>query len=187
MADFTLELTEKHQAFIAKQHMFFVATAPKDGGRINLSPKGLDTFRILDAKLVAYLDLTGSGNETSAHLHDNGRITLMFCAFEGAPLILRIYGTGRAIQPSDKEWPAWPQHFELLAGARQIIAVNVESVQTSCGYAVPEYTFQGDRKALLNWAEQKGAVGLDTYRAEKNVKSIDGLPSGLRPKWNRHH
>lgn len=181
MANFTEELTEKHQAFIQKQHMFFVATSPKDGGRINLSPKGLNTFRIVNDKQVAYLDLTGSGNETSAHLHENGRITFMFCAFEGAPLILRIYGRGRVVQPVDEVWTEWSRKFEVLPGARQIIVVDVESVQTSCGYAVPEYMFCGERQVLLNWAEKKGEEGLEAYRQEKNSKSIDGLPSGYRP------
>ncbi len=181
MADFTSELTDKHQAFIQKQHMFFVATAPGVGGRINLSPKGLDTFRVVDAKTVAYLDLTGSGNETSAHLEDNGRITLMLCAFDGAPLILRIYGKGRVIRPADSSWNAWAVRFDLLPGTRQIMAVAVESVQTSCGYAVPEFTYLGDRKTLLNWAEKKGEEGLETYRQTKNVQSIDGLPSGYCP------
>lgn len=180
MANFTTELTEKHQAFIRKQHLFFIATAPREGGRINLSPKGLDTFRILDATTVAYLDLTGSGNETSAHIHDNGRVTLMFCAFEGAPLILRIYGRGEVIQPASAAWEQWSKDFDLLPGARQIIALHVESVQTSCGYAVPEYTYQGDRKTLLNWAEKKGEEGLETYRQTNNMQSIDGRPSGYR-------
>jgi len=181
MADFTSELTDTHQAFIKRQHMFFVATAPGTGGRINLSPKGLDTFRILDGSRVAYLDLTGSGNETSAHIHDNGRITLMFCSFEGSPLIMRIYGAGQVIQPGESDWPAWAQHFTRLPGTRQIVAVKVESVQTSCGYAVPEYAYQGDRKTLLNWAEKKGEEGLETYRQTKNIQSIDGLPSGYCP------
>lgn len=181
MAQFTEVLTDKHQAFIQKQRMFFVATAPGDGGRVNISPKGLDTFRILDERHVAYLDLTGSGNETAAHVKDNGRITLMFCAFEGAPSILRIYGTGDTIQPSDPVWRDWSGYFELLPGTRQIMAVTVESVQTSCGYAVPEYVYQGDRKALLNWAEKKGADGLEAYRAENNGTSIDGLPTGYGP------
>ena len=181
MADFTTELTDKHRAFIATQRMFFVATAPGQGGRINLSPKGLDTFRVLDARTVAYLDLTGSGNETSAHLEDNGRITLMLCAFDGAPLILRIYGTGRVIRPADPGWSQWAAYFEALPGARQIMVVAVESVQTSCGYAVPEYAYQGDRKALLNWAEKKGEEGLEAYRQANNTQSIDGLPTGYAP------
>lgn len=178
MATFTTELTEKHQAFIAKQHMFFVATAPMGDGRINLSPKGLESFRVLHKKSVAYLDLTGSGNETAAHLHENGRITLMFCAFEGAPSILRIYGTGKVIQPGDAAWKGLSTEFPDLPGVRQIMTIAIDSVQTSCGYAVPEYHYVGDRTALLNWAEKKGPEALIAYREKNNVLSIDGQPTG---------
>ena len=181
MAAFTTELTDKHRAFIEKQHMFFVATAPGTGGRINLSPKGLVTFRIIDDSQVAYLDLTGSGNETAAHLKDNGRITLMFCAFQGAPNILRIYGTGRAIQPKDPDWAAWSAHFDRLPGTRQVMAVTVESVQTSCGYAVPLYAYEGERDTLIKYAENKGEDGMADYRLKNNQTSIDGLPTGYQP------
>jgi hypothetical protein len=182
VAEFTSKLTVKHQAFIAKQHMFFVATAPSEGGRINLSPKGLDTFRVIDESRVAYLDLTGSGNETAAHLEDNGRITLMLCAFAGAPSILRIYGKGRIVQPVDTDWEQWSAHFPALVGARQVMVIDIDSVQTSCGYAVPEYEHKKDRPILTNWAEKQGSEGLEAYRTENNQTSIDGAPTGYRPK-----
>lgn len=181
MATFTTALTEKHQAFIAKQHMFFVATAPTGDGRINLSPKGLNSFRVLSDSKVAYLDLTGSGNETAAHLKANGRITLMFCAFEGAPSILRIYGRGRVVRPGDVEWVDLSANFTELPGMRQIMMIEIDSVQTSCGYAVPEYSYVANRTALLNWAEKKGPEALEAYRDKNNVLSIDGQPTGYRP------
>ena len=174
MADFFTELNDAQKAFIAEQKLFFVATAPS-AGRINLSPKGLDTFRCLDGRTVAYLDLTGSGNETAAHLAEDGRMTVMFCSFTRKPLILRLYGHGRVVQPHDDAWPALFAHFEPVPGQRQIIVLDVESVQTSCGYAVPHYVFQEERDTLLRWAEHKGEAGLEAYRAEKNQRSIDGL------------
>ena len=186
MATFTENLTDKHQTFIQKQHLFFVATAPAAEGRINLSPKGLDTFRILDDTTVAYLDLTGSGNDTAAHLTANGRVTLMFCAFDGAPLILRIYGTGRVIRPEDVDWSRRAGGFPTLPGARQIMEIKIDSVQTSCGYAVPEYTYVADRKALLNWAEKKGPEALEAYRDSNNKMSIDGEPTGYKSITSVH-
>lgn len=172
-------LNPEQQQFIAAQHLYFVATAPMTG-RVNVSPKGMDTFRLLTPARVAYLDATGSGSETSAHLLDNGRITLMFCAFSGAPLILRIYGRGRSIQETDPDWPELrPLFGPPLAGERQIIHVDVESVQTSCGFAVPFFEFAGERPLLREWAEKKGPDGLKQYRVNKNSRSIDGLPTGL--------
>lgn len=176
MARFFDTLEEKQQAFIKKQHMFFVASAPSEGGRVNLSPKGLDTFRILNDKQVAYLDLTGSGNETAAHLMDNGRLTFMFCSFDKQPLILRLYGKGRSIQRMSPEWDEWMSHFEDMAGSRQIIVMDIDSVQTSCGYAVPYYELKGERPTLVAYSEKKGEDGMVTYRKEKNIASIDGLP-----------
>jgi hypothetical protein len=173
-------ITEPLRAFIAQQHLFFVATAPLDAeGHINLSPKGLDCLRVLSENRVAYLDLTGSGNETAAHLMDNGRITLMFCAFSGAPNIVRLYGRGRAILPGDPEWEALSAHFPTYPGVRQIIAADIDRVSTSCGYAVPLYNYEGERDTLLKWAERKGEDALVEYRQEKNVSSIDGLPTPL--------
>jgi hypothetical protein len=178
MAKFYPALDDKFKAFIAQQHIFFVATAPHDG-RINLSPKGLNGLRVLDDKRVAYLDLTGSGNETAAHLLADGRMTLMFCSFEGDHLILRLYGQGRAIQPDDSEWATLAAQFPNLPGARQIILLDIESLQTSCGAGVPLYTYTGEREALLRWAETKGEQGVRDYQHEKNRVSIDGLPTGF--------
>jgi hypothetical protein len=178
MAKFYSELTDELQAFIAQQHLFFTATAPLDG-RINLSPKGIDTFRILDQHTVAYLDLTGSGNETSAHLLQNNRITLMFCSFVDKPLIMRIYGQGHIIRPRDPQWSAAIAPFPTIPGTRQIIEVSVQSAQTSCGTGVPLYDYVGERDALIHWATQKGDTGLQQYWDQKNRSSIDGLPTGL--------
>ncbi|MGB7413187.1 MAG: pyridoxamine 5'-phosphate oxidase family protein [Thermosynechococcaceae cyanobacterium] len=183
MAKFYPELTEQLLEFIRQQQIFFAASAPEQG-RVNLSPKGMDTFRCLGPREVAYLDLTGSGNETSAHLGQNGRLTIMFCSFTGPPLILRLYGQGRVIRPRDADWSDYLQHFEALPGQRQIILLAIESVQTSCGFGVPQYEFSGHRDRLLQWAEQKGDAGLEEYRAAKNQTSIDGLSTGLLPPLN---
>jgi hypothetical protein len=178
MAKFYPELDDNLRGFIARQHLFFVASAPRDG-RINLSPKGLDSLRILDSKRVAYLDMTGSGNETAAHLLENGRMTLMFCSFEGDHLILRLYGQGRVVARHDGEWRELAAMFPPLPGVRQIVVLDIDSLQTSCGAGVPFYTYQGERDALLNWMEKKGEEGARAYRLEKNRVSIDGLPTGL--------
>lgn len=178
MAKFYDELTEPLQRFVAKQHVFFTGTAPRDG-RVNVSPKGMDTFRCLSSKEVAYLDLTGSGNETSAHIAENGRLTVMLCSFAGKPTILRMYGRGRVIRDRDADWERYARHFELLPGARQIITLDIESVQTSCGYGVPLYEYAGDRPDLIEWADKKGDRGVRQYRQKKNRVSIDGLPTGL--------
>jgi hypothetical protein len=180
MAQFYPALNPDLREFIAKQQMFFTASAPLDGaGRVNLSPKGMDTFRILSDSEVAYLDLTGSGNETAAHLRENGRVTLMFCAFAGKPWVVRLYGKGEAIRPRDAGWRELITYFHQLPGQRQIIRVRVESVQTSCGFAVPLYAFEGQRDTLTKWAKKKGGDGIREYWAKKNTKSIDGLPTGL--------
>lgn len=178
MAKFYDELNPSLQNFIKEQKIFFTATAPTQG-RINLSPKGIDTFRCLDSKTVAYLDLTGSGNETAAHLEENGRITIMFCSFSEEPLILRLYGKGKVIRPRNQQWQEFYSLFTSLPGERQIIVLEVESVQTSCGFGVPIYEFQGERKTLLEWAENKGKEGIQEYWQGKNLQSIDGLPTKL--------
>ncbi len=171
-------LDEKLVAWIGRQPMFFVATAPLGAdGHVNLSPKGHDTFRVLDPRTVAYLDLTGSGAETIAHLNENGRITVMFCAFTGPPRILRLFGHGRVVTPGSDDWEPLAACFPDLAGARSVIRVAVERIATSCGYAVPRMDLVEDRDTLLDWAERKGADGLAAYRAEKNAASIDGLPA----------
>lgn len=177
MAKFYSELDDSLQAFIAEQQMFFTATAPQEG-RINLSPKGMNTFRCLDRHRVAYLDLTGSGNETAAHLYENGRMTIMFCSFTHKPMILRLYGQGRVVAP--KEGAVWDDlyaQFEPLPGVRQIIVLEVESAQTSCGYGVPLYDFAGERPTLREWADKKGEDGIQAYWEAKNQTSIDGLPT----------
>ncbi len=178
MAKFYPELGDKLKQFIAEQHVFFTATAPVEG-RINLSPKGIQTFRCLSDRTVAYLDLTGSGNETSAHLSENGRMTIMFCSFQGDPLILRLYGQGVVIRPRDQEWSELYSGFKPIPGARQIVKLEIDSVQTSCGYGVPTYEFVSDRTRLVDWAEKKGEAGLQTYWEAKNQVSIDGLPTHL--------
>ena len=178
MAKFYAELTQTLQDFMQRQQMFFTASAPTSG-RINLSPKGMNTFRYLGPTEVAYLDLTGSGNETSAHITENGRLTIMFCSFVGDPLILRLYGQGEVIRRCDRTWSSWIKSFESLPGTRQIVVLHIESVQTSCGFGVPLYEYQGDRDQLLNWATKKGEEGLQQYQVQKNQISIDGLPTGL--------
>jgi hypothetical protein len=180
MAKFFTELTGAHQEFIGAQKIFFVASAPNNGGHVNLSPKGMDTFRILNSRRAAYLDGTGSGNETAAHVSENGRLTFMFCSFSAAPLILRLYGQGRAVRPRDHEWAQLRPLFGApLAGERQLIVMDVESVQTSCGFAVPFFSYDGEREQLTDWAEKKGPDGVAAYWAQKNQRSIDGLPTGL--------
>ncbi|MGD9788718.1 MAG: pyridoxamine 5'-phosphate oxidase family protein [Sulfuricellaceae bacterium] len=178
MAKFYSELDDNLRSFIAAQKLFFVATAP-DAGRISLSPKGLDSLRVLDNKRVAYLDLTGSGNETAAHLLQNGRMTLMFCAFAGEPLILRLYGRGRTVHQDEPEWDALLACFPPYPGIRQIMVLDIDSLQTSCGAGVPLFDYQGERDKLLRWAEKKGDDGIRAYWEEKNRTSIDGLPTGL--------
>jgi hypothetical protein len=176
MAKFTEQLTEANLEFIQQQHMFFVATAPlSPDGRVNVSPKGLDSFRVLSPTLAGYSDMTGSGNETAAHGLENGRITFMFCAFEGKPLILRLYGKARVILRDGPEWETYAPHFPVYTGTRQIILCHINSVQGSCGYAVPFYTYVGDRDVLHKWSDNKGVEGLSEYRREKNVCSIDGI------------
>ena len=177
MAKFYDALDEKLISFINDQHLFFTATAPEEG-RINLSPKGMDTFCCVNNTQVAYLNLTGSGNETAAHLNENGRITIMFCSFAKNPLILRIYGTGRAVHPSDPEWPNFAAHIPPIPGARQYIVVDIDSIQTSCGYAVPHYEFINERDTLRLSAERKGEEELETYRRDNNLVTIDGKPTG---------
>jgi hypothetical protein len=148
-------------------------------GRINISPKGLDTFRVLSDWRVGYLDLTGSENETAAHVAENGRLTLMFCSFEGKPLILRLYGRGRVVRPRDAEWQDLRPHFPPLPGDRQIILLDVESIMTTCGFAVPLFEHKGDRSELLEFSRKMGARRMDEYRHERNQRSIDGLPTYL--------
>jgi Pyridoxamine 5'-phosphate oxidase len=167
--------------FIERQHMFFTASATANS-RINLSPKGSDSLRVIGPNQVAYLDQTGSGNEAAAHLRADGRLTIMFCAFEGAPMILRLYGRGKSL-------PRGGDAYETLLadafngdeppGARQIVVLDVEFAQTSCGYSVPLYDYKAERQTLKNWAARRGEDGIRDYWREKNVASIDGLPTGM--------
>ncbi len=178
MAAFFDRLNEKHIAFIERQPMFFVASAAAEG-RINLSPKGMDTFRVIDAATVAYLDLTGSGNETAAHIKRDGRVTVMLNSFDKVPLILRLYGRGRVAAMGSAEFAAHKDRFPGLPGARQIIFIDIDSVQTSCGYAVPEMALVAERQVLAQSTLAKGEEGLRNYQREKNMKSIDGFETGL--------
>ncbi|MBD2211549.1 pyridoxamine 5'-phosphate oxidase family protein [Nostoc linckia FACHB-104] len=173
-------ITDELQEFIVAQHLFFVGSAPlSPTGHVNLSPKGLESFRILSPNRVGYLDLTGSGNETSAHLQENGRITFLFCAFQEPAKILRLYGQGYTIVPGSPEWDAFAPLFPPLPGIRQIIIADIERVQTSCGFGVPLYEYQGQRQTLVNWATKKGEQGVKEYQQQKNLTSIDGLPTPL--------
>lgn len=169
-------LTEPMRRLIDTSPMFFVATAPADG-RVNVSPKGYDTFRVIDDNQVCYLDITGSGSETIAHLRDNGRITLMFCAFDGAPNIVRLYGKGRTVLPGDGEWDDLRARFGVEAGVRAIIVADIDRTSTSCGKAVPFMAVDAERTQLRDHWNNKSADDLADYWAEKNSESIDGLPS----------
>ncbi|MEM7794591.1 MAG: pyridoxamine 5'-phosphate oxidase family protein [Cyanobacteria bacterium P01_C01_bin.118] len=179
MAKAFAELSPSHQEFIQNQQLFFVATAPLQGSHVNMSPKGLDTFRVLSPKQVAYLDLTGSGNETSAHLLENGRVTVMFCSFDQQPLILRLYGQGTVVLPNTEPWSELAVQFKHWPGTRQIIVIDIQRVQTSCGYGVPLYEYQGQRPTLPLWAEKKGPEGVAEYQLKKGSTSIDGLVTPL--------
>jgi hypothetical protein len=176
------QLNERLIDFIQRQHIFFVGTAPSSvEGHLNISPKGLDTFRVLDSTTVAYLDLTGSGIETVAHLRENGRMTIMFCAFEGPPLILRLYGRGRVVEPGDAEWEEILAGFQRQPGERSVVILEIDRVADSCGFAVPVYEYRHERTQLTDYARRKGPAAMKYYRAEKNRKSIDGLDGLARP------
>lgn len=175
------ELNNKLTDFINAQKLFFVATVA-GGSRINLSPKGLDSLRILNNRRLVWLNLTGSGNETSAHVQIDPRMTLMFCTFEGSPMILRIYGSARVVHQNDSEWRELYAQFPPIPGARQLFDVAIETVQTSCGMAVPLYEYAGDRRELVDWAAQRGEDGVKRYWLDKNTASIDGLPTHIESK-----
>ena len=178
-------ITEDHKEFIEKQRMFFVCTAPLSSeGHINVSPKGFDCFRVLSPTKVGYLDIVGSGNETSAHLLENGRITFMFCAFDGPPKILRLYGKGKTVLPGDTEWHELSNRFAILPATRQIIIADIFNVKSSCGFGVPFYTYTGERDHAIKWAENKGKDGLEEYKKKKNMVSIDGLQTPIGAKMS---
>lgn len=176
-------LDDRWKEWIGQQKMFFVSTAPfSQEGMINCSPKGLDSFRIIDELTVAYIDLAGSGIETIAHLRENGRITIMFCAFEGPPKILRLYGTGDVLEKGSEGFEALKSLFPHYNGARSIIKVRLRRIQDACGFSVPTYAYQGQRDTLLKWADKKGGEsGVKDYVNDRNKESIDGLP-GLQLK-----
>lgn len=168
--------------FIEAQPLFFVGSAPLDpGGHVNVSPKGLDTLRVLGPLTIAYLDLTGSGIETVSHLKENGRIVLMFCAFQGPPKIYRLHGNGRVIEPEQPEFPDLAAHFPDYEGTRAIIVVEISRISDSCGYGVPLLNYEGERSQLPAWAHKLGPEKLKTYRREKNHQSIDRVPGLEKP------
>jgi len=180
MGKVTDEIKTIHKTFIEKQHMFFVASAPlSENGHVNLSPKGMDSFRVLSPNKVAYLDFISSGNETSAHTLENGRITFMFCSFDGSPQILRLYGQGKVILPNMSEWNKISNNFELTSAVRQIIVADIHRVQTSCGFGVPIFEFKGQRDIHKKWADKMGNEKLEKYMIENNLVSLDGLSTHL--------
>ncbi|WP_298762812.1 pyridoxamine 5'-phosphate oxidase family protein [uncultured Polaribacter sp.] len=178
MSKLYTKITTRLQNFIEAQKIFFVATAP-NSGRINLSPKGMDSFRIVDENRVLWLNVTGSGNETAAHLLENPRITIMFCSFEGAPNILRLYGKGKEIKEGDKNWNALIKLFPETPGTRQIFDITIGSAQTSCGMSIPFFDYKGERNELNDWAANQGKDGIKKYWTAKNQTSIDGLPTKI--------
>ncbi|MGB0895190.1 MAG: pyridoxamine 5'-phosphate oxidase family protein [Parashewanella sp.] len=172
------QLTDKQVSFIEKQQMFFVATAMADG-TVNLSPKGIDSFRIIDNNTIAWLNLTGSGNETATHLQQNTRMTIMFCAFEGAPLILRLYGQATMLHQADEKWQQYMDLFPVQAGARQVFILNIDKTQDSCGYGVPLFDYVGQRETLVKSHARKGQQGIEAYWKKANQVSFDGLPTHI--------
>ena len=176
-----LEIKDKHQTFIEEQKIFFVGTTTQDS-RVNISPKGMDSFRVLGKNRVVWLNVTGSGNETAAHVQESPRMTIMFTAFEGSPIILRLYGYAKAIHINDAEWHSLIGHFKPIKGARQIFDMQVDLVQSSCGMSVPYYDYVDDRSALVDWADKKGDEGLRVYWEQKNQKSLDGIDTHIVEK-----
>lgn len=172
------EITPEIAGWIQEQHLFFVSTAPLSGeGHVNCSPKGLDSFRILGPRTVAYLDLTGSGAETIAHVRENGRIVFMFCAMSGLPKIVRLHGTAEVVAAASPQWPELRNQFPAYHGARSIIRAEISRISDSCGFGVPQFEFLSQRESLPRWAETRGEEGLKVYRKEKNRHSIDGMPA----------
>ncbi len=166
-------MNKRLKTFVERQALFFVATAAPEG-RVNISPKGIDTFRIINDKEVLWLNLTGSGNETATHLLESSRMTLMFCAFEGNPLILRIYGQAKIFHPRDAKWKETIGFFPLIPGARQIVALSIDRIMTSCGMGIPIFRYEKEREELVDWAAAKGKTGIRNYWTEHNQESIDG-------------
>lgn len=178
MAEKFSELNDKHIDFIARQHMFFVGTAA-DTGFVNVSPKGMDSLRVIGPNKIVWLNFTGSGNESAAHLLENERMTLMFCSFDQLPRILRIYGSARTVHPRDNKWSNLSRLFSEHFSMRQIFELEIELVQTSCGYAVPKYDLKSQRDTLTRWADKTGEPGIKEYWAEKNTLSLNGKETGI--------
>lgn len=174
-------LSDRLIEFIQQQHLFFVGTATEHS-RVNISPKGMDSLRILTPNRVIWLNVTGSGNETAGHIQQHPRMTIMFCAFSDKPMILRLYGTASVIHQNDAEWHELFHLFDPLPGARQIFDLNIDLVQTSCGMTVPFFDYNGEREQLNNWAEKKGTTGIEDYWREKNSKTIDGITTHIEDK-----
>ncbi len=172
------KIETKHRVFIESQKIFFVATGPA-GRKINLSPKGMDAFRVINDNRIAWLNVTGSGNETAAHLLEDDRMTVMFCSFDKEPLILRLYGQAKAVHIHDPEWEENNALFPDFPGKRQIFLMDVNLVQSSCGFAVPLMEYQGERDLLIKWAENQGEEGVQDYWQSKNTTSIDKQPTGI--------
>jgi len=175
------EISERNMAFINDQKIYFVGTATEDS-RVSISPKGMDSLKVLGPNRVIWLNVTGSGNETSAHIQINNRMTIMFLAFDGSPNILRLYGQAKVVHQNDAEWGVLSAHFSLLPGARQIFDLSVDLVQNSCGMSIPFYSYDGGRDDLKNWAKKQGDVGIKKYWEKKNQKSLDGLPTNIIKK-----
>ncbi|MFT4519176.1 MAG: hypothetical protein ACI9JM_001567 [Halioglobus sp.] len=178
MAEQFEHLEEKHISFIQEQHLFFIGTAGAEGA-VNVSPKGMDSLRVVDDSTVVWLNLTGSGNETAAHVLENSRMTIMFCSFDKQPLILRLYGQASAVHPRDGEWETLLSLFPTYTGARQIFTLKLDMVQTSCGYAVPYYELKSERPTLSKWADNHGREGVENYWKEKNTRSLDDKDTGI--------
>lgn len=178
MGDRFGQLEDKHIAFIQQQHIFFVGTAAKEG-LVNVSPKGTDSFRVIDNKKVVWLNLTGSGNETAAHLLDTNRMTIMFCSFDKQPLILRLYGKANTIHQQDDGWHHFSKMFPSNVGARQFFEMDIEMVLTSCGFGVPYYELIGERPTLNQWADNRGREGVEAYWEKENVLSLDNKETGI--------
>jgi len=174
-------LSEAHIQFIANQKLFFVGTATADS-KVNVSPKGMDSFRVINNNRIIWLNVTGSGNETAAHIQLNPRMTIMFTAFEGKPLTLRLYGNATAIHPSDEKWSELYALFESKVGARQVFDLNIDLVQSSCGMSIPLFNYVGERDQLTNWSLKKGEDGIKQYWESKNQFSIDGIPTNIIEK-----
>lgn len=181
MGEKFLEISEKHINFIKKQKIFFVATAT-ESSYINISPKGMDCFRVIAPNNVIWLNATGSGNETAAHILENPRMTIMFSAFEGSPMILRLYGKAKVIHKNDKEWKSLLTHFADIPSARQIFNLKIDLVQKSCGFGVPLYSYSGERTLMRDWADKQGQKGIEKYWEKKNQTSLNGISTHILDK-----